>query len=196
MCRLVESIKVENRRLLHLEWHNKRFNEARREAFGIIEPVKLQNIIEIPSTLSHEVYKCRILYGKEIEEIEFQPYTVRPVKTLKIVNGGNIDYHLKYENREALVELMKKRGKADDILIVKNGFITDTSYSNIAFFNGHEWFTPDTYLLNGTQRQRLLSEGIIRERTIKLEDLTQFICAKSINAMLEFKKTDTLEIII
>lgn len=195
MCRLIESIKIENRRLVNIEWHNKRFNEARSELFGINTPINLQQVITIPDTLSNAVYKCRLLYKKDIEEIEFQLYTIRPVKSLKLVDGDNIDYHLKYENRSVLTELMGQKGEADDILIVKNGCITDTSYSNIAFFEGKQWFTPDTYLLNGTQRQRLLAEGILQERNITISDLQNFTLVKPINAMLDFEGTECVIIV-
>ena len=195
MCRLIESIKVENNQLCHIEWHNKRFNEARNSLFGINEQLDLSSIIQLPDVLNSDVYKCRVLYGKAIESVEFEPYIIRPVKTLKIVEENTIDYTFKYENRQALTKLMKKRGEADDILIVKNGFITDTSYSNIVFFDGKQWFTPNTYLLNGTQRQRLLAEGIIQETTITIADLQRFKLAKPINAMLDFELTDCVEII-
>jgi len=196
MCRLVESIKIQNRQPVNIEWHNKRFNEARSEAFGVITPIDLQEVIVIPETLGNGVYKCRVLYEKEIEAVEFQGYTIRPVKSLKLVDGGDIDYHLKYENREALAQLMAQKGDADDILIVKNGFITDTSYSNIAFFDGKQWLTPDTYLLNGTQRQRLLAEGILKETPITPADLQLFTMAKPINAMLDFEETRLVDIIV
>jgi len=189
MCRLVESIKVEGGQLIHIERHNLRFNEARREAFGVEQAVNLQDLIVIPDSLSDEVYKCRVLYKKQIETIEFQPYTPRNVETLRLVDGGAIDYHLKLENRKALNELLLQKGEADDILIVKDGCITDTSYANIAFFDGTQWFTPDTYLLNGTQRRRLLAEGILTKARITPADLAKYTAAKPINAMLDWEKT-------
>lgn len=194
MCRLVESIKVEDGQLIHIEWHNLRFNEARREVFGVEQAVNLQDLIVIPAGLSSGVYKCRVLYKKQIEAIEFQSYTPRKVETLRLVDGGNIDYHLKLENRKALNELLSQKGEADDILIVKDGCITDTSYANIAFFDGSQWFTPDTYLLNGTQRQRLLAEGILTEARIPPADLVKYTAAKPINAMLDFENTHCVTI--
>lgn len=195
MCRLIESIKVENGKLIAVEWHNKRFNEARSEAFGITIPINLEEVIKIPATLSNEVYKCRVLYGKEIHSIEFQPYVIRPVKSLKLVDGGSIDYHLKYENRVELAALLAQKGVADDILIVKNGCITDTSYANIALFDGKQWFTPDTYLLNGTKRQQLLFKGILQEKHIKVNDLQYYTSIKPINALLEFEDTKSVVVI-
>ncbi|MBN1462235.1 MAG: aminotransferase class IV [Paludibacteraceae bacterium] len=195
MCRLIESIKVENRQLVAVQWHNKRFNEARSEAFGVNSFVDLQKVISIPTTLTNKVYKCRVLYGKEIEAIDFQPYAIRPVKSLKLVDGGSIDYHLKYENRNALTDLLAQKGEADDILIVKNGCITDTSYANIALFDGKQWFTPDTYLLNGTKRQHLLFKGILQEKQIKVNDLQYYTSIKPINALLNFEDTESVVVI-
>jgi 4-amino-4-deoxychorismate lyase len=194
MCRLVESIKVEGGQLIHIEWHNLRFNEARREAFGVEQAVNLQDLIVIPEGLSCEVYKCRVLYKQQIEAVEFVPYTPRMVKTLRLVDGGAIDYHLKGENRTELNRLLLQKGEADDILIVKDGCITDTSYANIAFFDGCQWFTPDTYLLNGTQRRRLLAEGFLTEARVTPADLVKYSMAKPINAMLDWEKTHCVTI--
>ena len=69
---------------------------------------------------------------------------------------------------------MKKEVICDDILIVKQGFITDTSYSNVLFYNGKEWLTPTHPLLKGTQRASLLDQEIIRVAEIRLEDLHHF----------------------
>ncbi len=195
MSQLIESIKVENRCLQHIEWHNKRFNEARRELFGIQTAIKLEELIAIPHCLDNKVYKCRIVFQKEIKKIEFEPYQIRSVKKVKLLHAPTIDYHLKYLDRTAINDLYKLRETADDILIVQNGYITDCSYANVVFFDGSTWLTASTFLLNGTQRQRLLFEGKIKEKEIKYTDLDHFTKAKPINAMLDFETTQTFEII-
>jgi 4-amino-4-deoxychorismate lyase len=80
--------------------------------------------------------------------------------------------------------LFTQRQNHDDILIVKNGLITDTSYSNVAFFDGQLWFTPHQPLLPGTARARLLHEGCLQEAKITLTDLHRFEKCSLINAML------------
>lgn len=62
--------------------------------------------------------------------------------------------------------------------------ITDTSYSNVAFFDGRKYVTPDTFLLNGTRRQYLLGAGVLTERRITPSDLGGFERVVLINAML------------
>jgi 4-amino-4-deoxychorismate lyase len=93
------------------------------------------------------------------------PYRPAVVRTLKVVHADDIDYSLKYLDRTCLTGLID-RGVADDVLIVKNGFVTDTSYSNIVFTDGLRWIMPDTPLLRGTMREKLLIEGTIREKKI------------------------------
>ncbi|RZD16057.1 MAG: hypothetical protein EVJ46_07655 [Candidatus Acididesulfobacter guangdongensis] len=72
-----------------------------------------------------------------------------------------------------------------DILIVKKGLITDTSYSNIILYDGKEWVTPESYLLNGVKRRYLLNECIIKEIKVRTADLKNFKKISLINAMLE-----------
>ena len=72
-----------------------------------------------------------------------------------------------------------------DILIVKNGLITDTSYSNIILYDGKEWVTPESFLLNGVKRQHLLNKCIIKEMKVRTVDLKNFKKISLINAMLE-----------
>lgn len=195
MCPLIESIKVENRCLQHIEWHNKRFNEARRELFGIQTAIKLEELIAIPQALDNTVYKCRIVYQKEIEKIEFEPYKIRSIKKVKLIHAPNIDYDFKYLDRTVINNLYKLRETADDILIIQNGSITDCSYANVVLYDGNTWVTPSSFLLNGTQRQRLLFEKKIQERAISEDDLHLYTKAKPINAMLDFETTQTFEII-
>lgn len=195
MYRLIESIKIQNKKLLNIEWHDRRFNETRRKLYGKFTTVELEKLIILPELADNNVYKCRVLYGPDIDEVDVQLYIPRNLKTLKLVEDNEIDYRFKYEDRSAFEKLMTQKGEADDILIVKNGCITDTSYSNIIFFDGSKWITPDTYLLNGTQRQRLLYEGKIIEERITPEDLHKFEMIKPINAMLNIETTSSVTIV-
>jgi 4-amino-4-deoxychorismate lyase len=78
------------------------------------------------------------------------------------------------------------RDDCDDILIVKKGNITDSSYSNIVFRRGKNWYTPWSALLKGTMRQNLIDNNKIFQEQIELEDIESFKSFKLINAMLEF----------
>jgi 4-amino-4-deoxychorismate lyase len=110
-----------------------------------------------------------------------------------MVVDNEIDYQFKYTDRARLEEL-KRRTKADEILIVKNGYITDTSFSNIIFFDWeNKWVTPATPLLKGTKRKELLEKGMIHEKEIRPYDLKDFTKARLINAMLDIEDGEEIE---
>lgn len=90
--------------------------------------------------------------------------------------------------------LYEQRGTCDDIMIVKNGCITDSYNANLIFFDGRLWWTPDTPLLAGTQRARLLDEKRIFPRRIMPGDLVQFEKAGLINAMLNMNDMPIVDI--
>ncbi len=189
MCRLIESIRLSHNKLENLPYHEARMNQARAALFGSKNPIKLSAQIQIPERLDERIYKCRVLYKDQIEEIEFVPYRIRAIHSLKLVHCDTIEYAYKFENRELLNQLFTHRSNCDDILIIKDGYITDTSYSNIAFFDGNRWVTPSTPLLAGTQRQKLLDKGIIHEQEIRVDDLQKFTHARLMNALMGFSDT-------
>lgn len=187
MYPLLETIKCKDGKLFNMEFHQSRFENAQKECFGILPKIKLVGEIAVPEFAKNGLFLCRVTYSKQIDSIEFLPYQYRKINSLKLVEDNEIDYHLKFKDREKLNQLFEKRGTCDNIIIVKNGFITDSFYANIIFFDGEKWVTPDTPLLYGTQRARLLSEGKIFERRITPDNLWEYSTAGLINAMLCFE---------
>jgi 4-amino-4-deoxychorismate lyase len=105
---------------------------------------------------------------------------------LKLVEA-DVVYDYKYVYRTALDALFEKRGRCDDVLVVKNGFITDTTIANIAFGDSNGvWYTPATCLLRGTMRKYLLDSGRIFEASIRPGDLSEFRSFKVINALRDW----------
>lgn len=188
----IETIRVANGQLFNIRFHNNRLNYTRKAHFGNKKEWDLVQIINIPAVFHDGLFKCRVTYGEQIEKIEFEPYQPRLVQSLKLLNENTIEYPFKYQNRAPLNALFAQRGDADDVLIIKNDFITDTSYSNIIFWNGKQWITPDTYLLAGTQRARLLEEKVIFEKKIRTQDLPKYSHARLINSMLDFETTPNI----
>ena len=82
----------------------------------------------------------------------------------------------------------------DDILIVKNGLITDSSFCNIIFKNEEGLFTPLNPLLKGTKRQYLLDKNIIKEREIYLQNLNEYNEVILINAMIDIEDNINLKV--
>lgn len=191
---LIETIKCSNGRLQDLSYHQNRFNLVRKELFGVTELISLDSAIQIPDNAFVGLFRCRVLYSKEVEKIEFLPHTYRTVNSLKLVEDNRIDYHLKYANRERLTQLFEQRGNCDDILIVKNGCITDSYTANPIFYDGATWWTPDTPLLPGTQRTRLIEEGKIEVCRITPDNLTKYTKVGLINAMQDLESMPVIPI--
>ena len=188
MSQLLETIKCEDGELFNLHWHNARFNHARKEHFGLSGEIKLEEFIEIPKNASKGLFRCRVIYSETIDKIEFIPHQFRVIKSLKLVEDNDIDYQFKYADRKKLNELFEKRGDCDDILIVKNGCITDSFTANPVFFDGENWWTPDTPLLSGTQRASLINEGKIFECKIRQEDISKYKKVGLVNAMWDLEE--------
>jgi 4-amino-4-deoxychorismate lyase len=188
MCQLFETIKCSDGKLFNMEFHQARFEKACREFFGFSTHIILIESIEIPEFAKTGLFRCRVTYSKQIDKIEFISHQYREIKSLKLVEDDEIDYRFKFDNRERLNLLFEKRGTCDDIIIVKNGLITDSSYANIIFFDGVKWWTPDSSLLEGTQRAKLLRENKISACRIAYKDISKYKKAGLINALNNFEE--------
>lgn len=184
--RFIETIKIENGEALNLDLHLERASKTCFHHFVVRTVLPFDTIInEIRSSHSEGIYKLRIIYTGKIEHYTIEKYQPKIVKTLKIVDGGNIDYSFKYEDRQALSKLLYLREDCDDIIIIKDGFITDTSFSNIVFSDAGQLYTPSTFLLNGVKRQQLLRDEKILEKKISKKDINSDSEVFLINSMLD-----------
>lgn len=184
MYRLFESIRLENGHFQNLEGHAARIARSSREILGVDRGQELMDALKEAARPTDGLYKARLQYDAADETISYIPYQIKPVSSLKVVMDDRIDYSHKYTDRKRLEELHAQRGNCDEVIIVKNGFITDSSYSNLLFLSGEKWVTPKTCLLPGVMRQSLLSAQKIEEQQIHLSDLTTFTKIKLINAMV------------
>ena len=187
MCRLLETIKVKNGKIYNRSYHEARMTRSRRELFGTTNKIDLSQV-KIPGDLrKNQIYKCRIVYSLTIEEITFTEYQPKKIRFLQMVRDDHIDYSFKYLDRSHLQKLKSQAAGVDEIIIVKNGWVTDATYANLAFFEGKKWLTPSTPLLKGTKRAFYLDQGIIREAPIRESDVFNFQKVCLINAMLDIE---------
>lgn len=187
----IETMRVVDGRIANLQDHLNRMQRTIREVFGLSPDFNTLEKIDIP----HSAKKCRIIYTEQIQSIEFGDYQPRCINSLKVVEANSdLDYHLKYSDRTELTKLQNLRGNCDEVLIVKNGYITDTSFSNVVFTDGKLFVTPDTYLLPGTMRARLLNSGIMTETPIRTEDIALYTHIALINAMLPLESAPLIPI--
>ena len=186
---LLETIQVRDGQFQNIEYHNKRFNTSRLELFGLSIFQCLENLIKIPSECSEGIFRCRVMYEKEIQSVTFTPYIYKEIKTLKLVDIGDWDYSYKYADRNFMSNLLAENKDFDEVIMTRNGFITDCTIANLAFWDGENWFTPPTLLLKGTKRQQLLDNQEIIEREIKIEDLEKYEGVCLINAFRDLSIT-------
>lgn len=180
-----EVIKLKGGVLYNLEYHKARVART-LAAFGMSQIDFTMVEGAVPANCTNGLYKCRVLYSNKIEKIEFTPYIFRKIETVEIVVDNNIEYSYKYADRDRL-NALKVASNCDEIIIVKEGFITDSSYTNLVFKQGKEYFTPQECLLPGTKRQALLDAGIIRLKSIKPKDLASYESVHFINAMIDIE---------
>jgi len=196
MSLLVETLKVENGIVLNISYHNDRMIRSLYMIYGIRTEQRLENIINVPESAGKGVFKCRLTYDDKTFQVEFLPYTLRSVDSLKLVQSDDICYQYKYIDRTKINRLFDLRGDCDDILIIKNGMVTDSSYANVVFRdNDGNWVTPSSYLLAGTKRASLLHQGVITETPIGYHDINKFSEIKLINSMIEIEDTPGIPVI-
>ncbi|GAB0155844.1 hypothetical protein CHRYSEOSP005_11060 [Chryseobacterium sp. Alg-005] len=185
MYQFIESIKVEDQEIFLLDFHQKRVDQTFAH-FGKETTIDLAKVFK---SLDHDedgLFKLRIVYDLD-KRIRTQmiPYAIPEIQDFQLIENNSFDYSFKFEDRKEL-EKMKTKSKAEEIIIVKNNHITDTSFSNLLFLKGKEWFTPKTYLLNGVQRQNLLKHKKIKEAEITLQNIKEFSHFQIINALNDF----------
>lgn len=178
----LETIRVNDGIYSHLSYHQNRYEEVLK-TFDIKDICRLSSYLDAPKK---GLYRCCLTYTQqEIISIEYIKYKKRKISSLKLVYDDDIEYSFKYSNRDNIDNLFSLREDCDDIIIIKNGYLTDTSTANIALYDG-QWKTPKMPLLEGTTRNRYLDEGKIIEADIKVGDINNFTKVALLNAMIDF----------
>lgn len=188
----LETIKSVDGELFNMSYHQKRY-ESVLNSLGI---EKKKDLIEYLNPPEFGIYRCRLVYTHDEINVSYHEYQKKDIKSLKLIFNNEIDYSLKFENREDIDVMYKQRDDGDDILIIKDLLVTDTSIANIAFYKNGEWFTPKTPLLKGTTRARLIDEGKIFEADIKVQDIRSFSKIALLNAMIDFDVIEECEFLI
>ena len=195
----VETIRVDNGVFRHLALHRHRMERTCREVYGMAAPPVELGEESVPPAMREGRVKCRILYGRRLGEVRFERYRRREVRSLRLVEGGDIDYHLKMADRSRLEALRRECGDADEVLIVKNGLVTDTGYTNIVCLADGRWLTPRIPLLDGVMRQSLIAGGEVQEADItpamlRAGNEAGITAVALINAMLPLEEAELIPV--
>ena len=176
---------MEDQKIFLTELHQKRMNETFSH-FGKECKIDINSKFK---SLEHDedgLYKFRIEYDLENNfKTQIVPYAISEHDDFELIIDNEIDYSFKSADRTQFQKLKNDSG-ADEIIIIKENQITDTSYSNILFLKDKVWFTPKDYLLNGVMRQSLLASKKIKETEITLDNIKGFSHFQLINALNDF----------
>lgn len=188
MVKLIESIRILNGRISHLNFHENRCNESRAKLWNLTNAINLRKKLTIPKNYQDGLVKCRIVYSQEIEEISFQAYQIRTINKIKIIQNDTISYPFKFEERKELDTLFAAKDDSDEIMIVKNNLVTDAYYYNYVFQKGTQYFTPYQPLLEGVMRSSLILNNKIIKKDIFVTEIQEFDAIHLINAMTPLGK--------
>ncbi len=184
----LETICIRDGHPQHLDWHQRRVDATLNHFFPTTQSEEntfhLHEILSSCSIPSIGLYRCKIIYDLNSVSVEFFPYTPRVINSLQLIEmPSDYDYRYKYADRTVLENLFSQRSDTDDILITRDGWITDTWIANIAFRKGDRWYTPSIPLLAGTTWKRLVASGVLIPRPIHQGDLSRFDAFRVFNAM-------------
>ncbi len=137
MSRFIESIKIEDQKMFLPDLHQNRVNETFAH-FGVEGSIDLLKIFK---DLQHDedgLYKLRISYDlTKNYRTQMIPYAISEIDNFQLVENNVYDYSFKFEDRKEFEKMLQK-AKSDEIIIVKNNHITDTSFSDILFKKGKD----------------------------------------------------------
>ncbi len=182
-----ETFKLLNGQLCHVTFHLERIRKT-QNAFFRTAGFEITEIYDALKDYPEGLFKVRVDYNSSITGIRADLYEIQPHRKLGFLDAGNFDYSFKFAHRDFFRESFSHYPDCDDILFLKEGCITDTTYCNVALFDGREWITPSTYLLPGTKRAALIHSGALREARVTLQNLMDFKAIAFINAMRDFEK--------
>ncbi len=182
MSPFFETIKIEDKKIQNLKYHNLRLNKTIKEIYNKKSDI---NLLDFINKLNTKPTRCKVIYDKEIKSITYEPYKKRVFNSFKIINS-NIKYPYKSTNRDEIEKLFKQKDFCDDILITENKLLKDTSIANIAFYDGLRWLTPKEPLLCGTIRAKLLDEKKIIQRDIRVKDIKNMVSFAIMNSLIGF----------
>ena len=190
----IETLRIQDGQPRHLDYHAERMRSTAQH-FGFTAPTLPHDIeARLPDDLHSGTVRCRVLYDHTLREITFTPYRKRRIERLIAVDAGAMDYAFKYADRSPLARPQIPLAETDELLFIRDGCVTDTSYTNLILRRGDELVTPDTFLLDGTCRRRLLRTGRVRTARVRLSDLPAYDELLLVNAMMPLDEAIRLPI--
>ena len=187
MSQFFESIRIKDGIAENLGFHQLRVDRTLKAFDASHYSIELMTIVQELVLPTLGLFKLRISYDLNGNyEAKCNPYQYKQINHFALVDIKGHRYDYKNANRDWINEALAESGK-DEIMMHDGGLIKDCSYTNIAFYDGANWYTPESPLLEGTQRAKLIQEGIIISKALRVDDIPNFIKFKCINAMIHWE---------
>jgi 4-amino-4-deoxychorismate lyase len=194
MSQFFESIRVKDGIAENLGFHQLRVNRTLKAFDASIISIDVASIVQELVLPAAGLFKLKISYDLNGNyQSVFTPYQYKQIQNFALVDIKGQSYDYKFSNRDWINEAFIQSGK-DEIIMHDGGLIKDCSYTNIVFFDGEDWFTPAAPLLEGTQRAKLINEGVIQPKALYVQDIPNFKQFKCINAMMHWDTAVEYEI--
>jgi 4-amino-4-deoxychorismate lyase len=184
--RYFETIKCIDYEIFNLEYHKNRISNT----VGL--NINLEEYIYPPN---NKLLKCKVIYDNSgIIDVEFAEYIKKEINSFKLVYDNTIIYNKKSLDRSCIDILVDKKDDCDEIIIIKDNLVCDTSIANIAILLDDVWLTPVKPLLVGTTMKRLVDENKIKMTNIDISMLYNATKIATLNAMVGFNILNKYEI--
>lgn len=165
-----------------LEYHLERMHRSCEKLFSSSFQKEHELLQVIKGIHSKEKMKVRVEYDPKHMKVTSTLYQPKEIRTVRLITNDEISYSLKYTNRDVFLHYQHEQ---EEVLFVKNHLITESTFSNIACYNGKEWHTPKSPLLHGTRRRYLLDQHRILEKDLTIHELRNYSKISFINGMLD-----------
>ncbi|NOT37683.1 MAG: hypothetical protein HOP11_09940 [Saprospiraceae bacterium] len=181
MFPFIESMSYIKGKILHIDFHQDRINRTFKKYYPYTKPLLLHSLHLTDN--SGFIQKLRLEYNQHNFKWSLNPYQPTLFKNFIIIETEHLNYSYKYSDRLFFQHIRNLFPKETGILLSCHNQISDELNSNICFKKSDNWHTTEHFLLNGTQRNYLLSNNKINIVNIGIYDIHNYSTFKLINAL-------------
>ena len=184
MSRFIESIRFCNGKTDNLALHQERVNVTFARFFADSMPIHLEKIIAKHPHSEGGLFKLRIVYDRELRELEYQAYRHPQYEQYVLYEiPKKFAYKYKSTERELFDKISSLFPPSVLPLLIQNGRVTDATFTNLIFNKNGEWYSPAEPLLFGTRLKNLVNASKVKLRVIKADEIESYDSIIPINAI-------------
>ena len=189
----LESIGVYEGQAPLLPYHQARVDRTFAAFYPGQNSLDLLDLWQKASFPSEKV-KWRIQYNALEQKAEICAFPERKIEYLQVVKDDTIEYAYKFTERDRLDVLYREKAEpADEILIVRNGLLTDAYYYNVVVKTESGLLTPRMPLLAGVMRAYCLKKEQVQLADIRMNELKNSEGVYLINALHPLERAAFIE---